>query len=73
MKRNPVIANAVVSVGYDAELKVLEVEFRDPNIGIYQFREVSVSLYEFLFAGDSFNEKYFIENIQGKFLTQRVS
>ena len=72
MKRNPVKADTVVSVGYNAELKVLEVEFRDPNIGVYQFREISVSLYEFLFVGDSFNEKYFIENIKENFLAQRV-
>ena len=73
MKRNFVKANTVISIGYDAEIQTLEVEFKDPKLGVYQFFKVSVSLYEFLFDGETFNEKYFAENIQEKFLCSRVS
>lgn len=72
MKRIPVKAETVVAVGYDAAVHVLEVEFRDAKLGVYQFCEVSVELYEFLMKGGNFNEEYFIQNIRESHLCSRV-
>ncbi len=43
MERLPVKANAVISVGYDAKLKVLEVEFLDHSV--IQYIDFSIEAY----------------------------
>ena len=65
MKRNPVIANTVVSVGYDAELKVLEVEFRDHSV--IQYSDFSIEAYIELKLVNGFDEQYFRQHVYGKY------
>ena len=72
IERKPVKADTVVAVGYDMSARVLEVEFRDAKLGVYQFCEVSVELYEFLMKDGNFNEEYFIQNIRESYLCSRV-
>ena len=73
MERIPVKANEIVAVGYDAAMQVLEVEFKDPILGVYQFFEVRVELYRFLMTNNVFNEEYFNLNIRDSYLCSRVS
>ncbi len=65
MKRNPVIANTVVSVGYDAELKVLEVEFRDHSV--IQYLDFSIEAYIELELVNGFDEQFFRQHVYGKY------
>jgi hypothetical protein len=51
MKRQPVKSTNVKSVGYDAEEKVLEVEFRSG--GVYQYAGVQPEMYADLLEAES--------------------
>lgn len=51
MKRQPVKSRNVKSVGYDAEEKVLEVEFKSG--GVYQYAGVQPGMYIDLLASES--------------------
>lgn len=46
MERVPLRSNAVVSAGYDAETRSLEVEFSSGRV--YRFSNVPVSVYDWL-------------------------
>jgi hypothetical protein len=46
MKRIPVSSRAILSVGYDAGTRELEVEFR--NHRVYRYREVPSDVHQFL-------------------------
>jgi hypothetical protein len=51
MERQPVKSTNVKAVGYDAETKVLEVEFKSG--GIYQYAGVQPEMYADLLAAES--------------------
>ena len=51
MERKPVKSTNVKAVGYDAETKVLEVEFKSG--GIYQYAGVQKEMYADLLAAES--------------------
>jgi len=51
MERIPVSSTSVASMGYDAELQVLEVEFVDG--GVYQYQGVPQDLFEQLMNAPS--------------------
>jgi lysyl-tRNA synthetase class 2 len=46
MKRTPVTSRAVVSVGYDASARELEIEFRGGRV--YRYRDVPHDVHQFL-------------------------
>ena len=71
MQREIVNAETIASVGYDAKVHVLEVEFKDHSV--FQIFGISVELYNFLWFGGMFNEEYFILYIFDTFLRSRVS
>lgn len=60
MKRQRVDSSSLGSVGYDAQKKILEVEFR--HGGIYRYLGVPESEYEALMASDSL----------GRFVNERI-
>ncbi len=69
MKRVPIQSDKLLSVGYDAELQVLEVEFNDHNV--YQFVNVTAAVYTALTnATDKY--AYYVANIMYEFAGQRV-
>lgn len=70
MKRNLVSANSIISVGYDANVKVLEVEFRDGSI--VQYLDFSIDGYIELMLVDGFNEVYFSDHVRGKYTQNLV-
>ena len=69
MKRILVNSEELLSVGYDAELQVLEVEFSDKNV--YQLVNVSADVYASLMNAPNQYE-YFMAHIDAKFLGKKV-
>jgi hypothetical protein len=51
MQRTPLKSRAVVSAGYDAESRVLELEFH--NGRVYRYRDVPEGVYQFLMRTES--------------------
>ena len=52
MKRKPVKSSAILSVGYDAEKELLEIEFADTH-HIYHYFDVSPELFKELIKAGS--------------------
>ena len=69
MKRILVNSEELLSVGYDAELQVLEVEFSDKNV--YQLVNVSADVYASLMNAPNQYE-YFMAHIDTKFLCRKL-
>lgn len=64
-ERKPLKSNMIVSAGFDAEARVLEIEFRGSEI--YEYRGgVSEFLFRRLLAASS-PGKFFHDEIEGKF------
>ena len=69
MKRIPIQSGELISIGYDAELQILEIEFSDHDV--YQFVEVSAEIYSaFMNASDLY--QYFKAHIDAKFLCRKL-
>jgi hypothetical protein len=51
MQRTPLKSRAVLSAGYDAESRVLELEFH--NGRVYRYRDVPEGVYQFLLRTES--------------------
>lgn len=69
MKRQAVESSNLASVGYDAENKILEVEFK--HGGVYQYFDVPESVYEELMNADS-HGKYFVHNIKDDYEFEKL-
>lgn len=61
MERQSVESSNLASIGYDAENKILEIEFN--HGGIYQYFDVPENVYEELMDADSHGQ-YFDRNIK---------
>ena len=61
MNRTPVSSSNLASVGYQPNIKILEVEFL--HGGIYQYSNVPLSVYEGLMAASS-HGSYFDQNVK---------
>jgi hypothetical protein len=70
MTRIPVRSSTLVSVGYDEQRQVLEIEFR--RMAIYQYLGVPKTLHEQLMAASS-KGRFFDQRIREKFRTSKVS
>jgi len=69
MERIQVASSNILSVGYDADSEVLEIEF---NSGaVYQYYGVSHAVYDGIIGADS-KGKYFHANIKGVYSFVRV-
>jgi ATP-dependent DNA helicase RecG len=64
MKRVNVDSSNLASVGYDAENKILEIEFN--HGGVYQYFDVPKDAYNELMEADS-HGKYFVHHIKGHY------
>jgi hypothetical protein len=51
MKRIPVSSSSILSIGYDAEIQTLEIEF--VGGGVYQYFDVTQATHQALMASDS--------------------
>jgi hypothetical protein len=61
MKRKAAESSAIASVGYDPELKTLEIEFLSGNV--YQYLDVPASTYKALLKADSLGQYFNAEII----------
>ncbi len=61
MDRTPVKSSNLVSVGYDPQQQILEIEFNTGSI--YQYLNVPADLYNGLMSADS-HGRYFDEHIR---------
>ncbi len=69
MTREPVSSSNIVSVGYDALTKVLEIEFRDKTV--YQYAEVPSDVHEAMMRATSVG-KFFYGRIVHNYEVIRV-
>ena len=69
MKRILVQSVELLSIGYDAELHILEAELTDGSV--YQFVSVAVEVYAALIQSPN-TWDYFKENIMEKFWVQKL-
>jgi len=69
MKREPVESSNLASVGYDADNKILEIEFN--HGGIYQYFDVPKEVFEDLLKAPS-HGKYFVHNIKDEYEYDRI-
>lgn len=67
MERVYVNSSNLISVRYDEETQILELEFKN---GIYQYYDVPDEIYEWLMAAQS-HWKYFINSIKDKFICKK--
>lgn len=71
MNRVPVNSSILTSVGYNANKRILEIEFR--NGGIYKYHNIPESIYSGLMKADSFYQ-YFERHIKmADYLFKRVN
>jgi hypothetical protein len=70
MIRTPVRSSTLVSVGYDSEKQVLEIEFR--RNAVYQYLAVPPGVHSQLMAAPS-KGSFFDQRIREKFRTLKVS
>lgn len=70
MLRIPVESSDIISIGYDAPIKILEVEFHGGRI--YQYRNVDQDIYDQLMHADSHGQ-YFNTFIHGRYRFDRIS
>ena len=69
MFREPVISTSIASIGYDADDRMLEVEF--VNGSIYRYRHVEEDMYDRFLAAPS-KGTFFNEHIKDAYLCERV-
>ena len=70
MHRLPVDSSDIVSIGYDARERVLEIEFKEDRI--YQYLEVEPDIHERFMRADSYGE-YFYAHINKHYRYGRIT
>ena len=68
MERKIVESSNILSIGYDEDNRILEVEF--PG-GVYKYSEIPKQVYEEFMAAPSYG-RYFYQNIRDKYNTEKV-
>ena len=68
MKRIPVRSSNLISVGYDSDLMILEIEFEN---GVYQYMDVPEDIYDGLMNTSS-KGNYFHKHIKSKYHYRQV-
>jgi XTP/dITP diphosphohydrolase len=70
MQRIPVDSSDIVSIGYDAKARMLEIEFKEDRI--YQYSDVEPDVYERFMRADSYGE-FFFAHITKHYRYKRVN
>lgn len=68
MDRTPVVSGQLVSVGYDPETRILEVEFKN---SVYRYFDVPTEIHAALMEADS-KGRHFGNKIRGQFKFEKV-
>ena len=70
MKRHTVDSLEIISVGYDRDSKILEIEFHGNRI--YQYKNVPEDIYGRLMNSGEMTDEFFAENIQYSYHYTRI-
>ncbi|HEY1024395.1 MAG TPA: KTSC domain-containing protein [Sphingobacteriaceae bacterium] len=70
MKKYPVESSVMTSAGYDAETRILEVQFKNGG-AVRQYYDVSQALFDDFMAAESAGD-FFNLHINGKYPEKRV-
>ena len=70
MKKYPVESEAMTSVGYDAEARILEIQFKNGG-AIRQYYDVPAEIFDELMASES-QGNFFNTEINGKYSEKRI-
>ena len=70
IKREPVESSVLASAGYDAQRRMLEIEFHSG--AIYRYLDVAEDIFRKLLAAES-KGQFFSANIRNKFRSERVN
>ena len=70
MKRHSIDSAEMVSVGYDKDSKILEIEF--PGKRVYQYKNVPEDIYRNLIDSDDMIDRFFAEDIQYEYEYYRI-
>lgn len=71
MQRTPVTSSDIASIGYDSQLKTLEIEFHSKH-SVYQYFNVPEQAYNELMNARS-HGKYFNQYIKNKYRYEKIS
>lgn len=69
MNRKPVRSTNIVSIGYDSDTSVLEIEFYSREV--YQYTNIPQRLFDDFMTSQSLG-RYFAQNIKGKFSFRKM-
>lgn len=64
MERTPVSSSSIASIGYEAESRILEIEF--PRGAVFRYYDVPTEEHEAFMASDS-KGRYFNSNIKNRY------
>ena len=74
VKRTEVKSSQLVSVGYDAEKQIMEVEFKN---AVYRYTDVPPETHAALMSAESLSVlvlgKYFAKEVRGKFKYEKLA
>ena len=70
MKRHSIDSAEMVSVGYDKDSKILEIEF--PGKRIYQYEDVPEEAYKNLMDSAEMSDRFFAKYIQYEYEYSRI-
>lgn len=68
MKRLPIKSSNIISIGYDKDDKILEIQFKN---GIYQYKDVKKEVYEAIMKSES-QGKFFYQFIRGTYESNKL-
>ncbi|MFA5048586.1 MAG: KTSC domain-containing protein [Patescibacteria group bacterium] len=69
MYKEQITSSIIDSIGYDAELQILEIQFK--RGAIYQYFNVPFDVYKELMSAKSIGS-YFMKNINKKYVHKRI-
>jgi hypothetical protein len=70
VERKAVASSSLKAVGYDAQQRLLEIEFQ--HGGVYQYSGVPANVYQALLAAPSLG-RYFNESIRGDYDSREIT
>ncbi|MBI3006573.1 MAG: KTSC domain-containing protein [Ignavibacteriales bacterium] len=70
MQRVPVSSSHIISIGYDRESRLLEIEYKDGNV--YQYLDVPIEENEALMQAES-HGRYINNHIRNRYKYSRIT
>lgn len=68
IKRTPVKSSQIISIGYDAESRVMDIEFKK---SVYRYQRVPRELFEMFMAAES-KGRFLHQHVKGSFAYEKL-